>query len=61
MRYERIWKAALALLLVISAVLVAPSLFGGDPLPDNWIRALGTADVLALLVTVFSFVRSYQK
>lgn len=60
MNYKLIWKTALIIVIVISAIMVAPSLFRMYKLPDSMIRILGIADIIALFVLVFSFVKNHK-
>lgn len=60
MNYKLIWKTALIIVVVISAIMVVPSLFRMYELPDSMIRILGIADIIVLFVLVFSFVKSYK-
>lgn len=60
MNYKLIWKTALIIVVVISAIMVAPSLFRMYELPDSMIRILGIADIITLFVLVFSFVKSHK-
>lgn len=61
MNYKFIWKTALIIVIVISAIMVAPSLFRMYELPDSMIHILGIADIIVLFVLVFSFVKSNKK
>ncbi len=61
MNYKFIWKTALTIVIVISAIMVAPSLFSMYELPDSMIHILGIVDIIALFVLVFSFVKSNKK
>lgn len=60
MNYKLIWKTALIMVIVISAVMVAPSVLRLYDLTDSMIRILGVADIILLFVLVFSFVKSYK-
>ncbi|MDD3361622.1 MAG: hypothetical protein PHW34_08125 [Hespellia sp.] len=60
MNYKIIWKTALIMVIVISAVMVAPSVLRLYDLTDSMIRILGVADIILLFVLVFSFVKSYK-
>ncbi len=60
MNYKLIWKIALIIIIVVSAIMVAPSLFRMHEFSDSMIRILGIADIIALFVLVFSFVKSYK-
>lgn len=61
MNYKLIWKTALIIVVVISAIMFAPSLFRMYELPDSMIRILGIADIIVLFVLVFSFVKSNKR
>lgn len=61
MNYKLIWITALITVIVVSVIMVAPSLFRMYELPDSMIRILGIADIIALSVLVFSFIKSYKK
>lgn len=60
MNYKLIWKTVLIIVIVISAIMLAPSLFRMYELPDSMIRILGIADIIALFVLVFSFVKRHK-